>query len=133
MHIKKDLSFSALRKKLSARFKSLPEHRQSEKIKHSLHDVFMSGFAMMHFQDPALLQFQRNIEEGLRRNNLRNIFNVQSIPKDSQMRDVMDEVDSSGLEPAFDDFFAVLQRGKHLEQYRFLGDHYLVCEEALFK
>jgi hypothetical protein len=127
MHIKKDLSFSALRKKLSACFESLPEHRQSEKIKHSLHDVFMSGFAMMHFQDPALLQFQRNLEEGLRRNNLRNIFQVQSIPKDSQMRDVVDKVDSSGLEPVFDDFFAVLQRGKHLEQYRFLGDHYLVC------
>lgn len=71
---------------------------------------------MMHFQDPALLQFQRNLEEGLRRNNLRNIFQVQTIPKDSQMRDVMDKVDSSGLEPVFDDFFAVLQRGKHLDQ-----------------
>lgn len=125
MHIKKDLSFSALRKKLSTCFESLHEHRQSWKIKHSLHDVFMSGFAMMHFQDPALLQFQRNLEEGLRRNNLRNIFQVQTIPKDSQMRDVMDKVDSSGLEPVFDDFFAVLQRGKHLEQYRFLEDHYL--------
>jgi len=86
----------------------------------------MSGFAMMHFQDPTLLQFQRNLEEALRRNNLRNIFDVESIPKDSQMREVMDEVDSSGLEPVFDDFFAVLQRGKHLEHYRFLENHYLV-------
>ena len=126
MHIKKNLSFTALRKRLSACFKSLPEHRQTGKIRHSLHDVFMSGFAMMHFQDPTLLQFQRNLEEALRRNNLRNIFDVESIPKDSQMREVMDEVDSSGLEPAFDDFFAVLQRGKHLEHYRFLENHYLV-------
>lgn len=127
MHIKKDLSFSALRKKLSACFESLPEHRQEGKIRHSLHDIFMSGFAMMHFQDPALLQFQRNLEEALRRNNLRSIFQVQSIPKDSQMRDVIDEVDSKGLEPAFDEFFAALQRGKHLQHYRFLGDHYLVA------
>lgn len=130
MHIKKDLSFSALRKNLSACFEKLPEHRQEGKIKHSLHDVLMSGFAMMHFQDPALLQFQRNLEEALRRNNLRSIFEVQSIPKDSQMRDIIDEVDSSGLEPVFEDFFAVLQRGKHLEHYRFLGDHYLVCVDA---
>jgi hypothetical protein len=85
---------------------------------------------MMHFQDPALLQFQRNLEEGLRRNNLRSIFNVQSIPKDSQLREVIDEVDSSGLEPAFDDFFAVLQRGTHLEPYRFLEEHYLVTLDA---
>ncbi len=126
MHIKKDLSFSALRKKLSACFESLPEHRQEGKIKHSLHDIFMSGFAMMHFQDPALLQFQRNLEEALRRSNLRSIFHVQSIPKDSQMRDVIDEVDSEGMGTVFDEFFGALQRGKHLERYRFLGDHYLV-------
>lgn len=130
MHSKKDLSFSALRKILSACFEKLPEHRQAGKIKHSLHDVFMSGFAMMHFQDSALLQFQRNLQERLRRNNLRNIFQVQSIPKDSQMRDIIDEVDSSGLKPAFDDFFAVLQRGKHLKNYRFLGEYYLVSVDG---
>jgi len=53
MHIKKDLSFTGLRRKLSACFESLPEHRQAGKIKHSLHDVFMSGFAMMHFSASA--------------------------------------------------------------------------------
>lgn len=126
MHIKKNLSFTVLRKILSAVFESLPEHRQTSKVKYSLHDVFMSGFAMMHFQDPALLQFQRNLEEGLRQNNLKTIFKVQSIPKDSQFRDVIDEVDSNKLEPAYDYFFAALQRGKHLEHYRFLGNHYLV-------
>ncbi|MBI4744977.1 MAG: transposase [Deltaproteobacteria bacterium] len=126
MHIKKNLSFTALRKILSAVFENLPEQRQTAKVRHSLHDVFMSGFAMMHFQDPALLQFQRNLEEGLRQNNLRTIFKVKSIPKDSQLRDIIDKVDSNRLEPAFDDFFAALQREKRLEHYRFLGDHYLV-------
>lgn len=130
MHIKKDLSFTELRKKLSAVFENVPERRQTAKIKHSLHDVFMSGFAMMHFQDPALLQFQKNLEEGLRQNNLRTIFNVQSIPKDSQFRDVIDEVDSNRLEPAFDEFFAALQRGKRLEQYRFLDKYYLVSLDS---
>jgi hypothetical protein len=86
----------------------------------------MSGFAMMYFQDPSILQFQKRLDDKIHNNNLRTLFQVQSIPKDSQMKEVIDEVDSSELEPVFEDWFRSLQRGKHLEQYRFLGDYYLV-------
>lgn len=126
MYIKKHLSFSALRKMLSEVLKSILEHRQTAKVNHSIHDVFMSGFAMMYFQDPSLLQFQRRLEEGIHRNNLRTLFQVQSIPKDSQMREVIDDVESESLEGVFKEWFRALQRGKHLEQYRFLKDFYLI-------
>jgi hypothetical protein len=86
----------------------------------------MSGYAMMYFQDPSMLQFQQRLEEEIHNNNLKTLFQVQSIPKDSQMKEVIDGVDSSELEPVFEDWFGALQRGKHLEQYRFLGDHYLI-------
>jgi hypothetical protein len=86
----------------------------------------MSGFAMMYFQDPSILQFQKRLDDEIHNNNLRTLFRVQSIPKDSQMKEVIDEVDSSELEPVFEDWFRSLQRGKHLEQYRFLGDYNLV-------
>jgi len=126
MHIKTHLSFNALRKTLSARLESISDCRQAAKISHSIHDVFMSGYAMMYFQDPSVLQFQQRLEDEIHNNNLRTLFQVQTIPKDSQMRDVMDEVDSLELEPVFEDWFGALQRGKHLEQYRFLGDSYLI-------
>ena len=80
---------------------------------------------MMYFQEPSLLQFQRSLEDEAHENNLRTLFQVTSIPKDSQMRDVMDEVDSKEVEPAFDQFFRPLQRGKHLEQYRVFGKYYI--------
>jgi hypothetical protein len=130
MRIKKGLSFDALRKKLSARLELLPEHRQPGKITHRIHDVFMSGFAMLYFQDPSLLQFQKKLEEEAHNNNLKTLFQVRTIPKDSQMREITDAVDSRGLEPVFDDYFAALQRGKHLEQYRFLGDYYIVSMDG---
>lgn len=126
MHIKKHLSFSALRKTLSDRLESISDHRQAAKVNHSIHDVFMSGFAMMYFQDPSMLQFQKNLEDEIHKNNLRTLFQVQTIPKDSQMKDVMDEIDSLELEPVFEEWFVALQRGKHLEQYRFLGDWHLI-------
>lgn len=86
----------------------------------------MSGFAMMYFQDPSILQFQKSLEDGTHNNNLKTLFQVRSIPKDSQMKEVIDEIDSRELEPVFEEYFMALQRGKHLEQYPFLGGHYLV-------
>lgn len=115
---------------ISARLQSLSEQRRAEKIEHSIHDVFMSGFAMMFFQDPSILQFQKNLEDAVHNNNLKTLFQVRSIPKDSQMKDVMDTVDSSELEPLFEDFFRAVQRGKHLEPYRFLGDSYLISMDG---
>ncbi len=74
MHIKKHLSFSALRKTLSDRLESISEHRQDGKVTHCIHDVFMSGFAMMYFQDPSILQFQKRLEDEIHNNNLKTLF-----------------------------------------------------------
>jgi len=126
MHTKKDLSFTALRKMLSRRFLEIADCRQETKVKHAVHDVLMSGFAMMFYQDRSLLQFQQRLEEAIHKNNLRTLFQVESIPRDSQMREVIDEVESWELEAVFEDFFRPLQRGKHLEGYRVLGDHYVI-------
>src|SRR3972149_9370981 len=126
MHTKKDLGFTALRKMLSRRFLEIPEFRQEGKVEHVVHDVLMSGFAIMFYQDRSLLQFQQRLEEAIHKNNLRTLFQVESIPRDSQMREVIDEVESRELEPLFEDFLRPLQRGKHLEGYRVLGDYYVI-------
>jgi hypothetical protein len=125
MHTKKHLGFTGLRKLLSKRFSRIVDHRDKEKVAHAMHDVFMSAYAMMYFQDASLLEFQRRLESSKHGNNLRTMCGVESIPSDTQMREVMDEVDSKKLAPIFDDFFRLLQRGKHLEQYLAFGKYYL--------
>ncbi len=125
MHVKKHLSFGGLRRRLSSHFIGLTDSRQGD-VEHTMHDCMMSGFAMMFYQDPSLLQFQKRLQEGIHRNNLNTLYNVQSIPRDTQMRDVIDEVDSVELEPLFEDFFKPLQRGKHLEDYRVFDQYYIV-------
>ena len=49
MHIKKQLSFTSLRKQLSERLFEMQDNRQEGKVQYPLHDCFMSGFAMMFF------------------------------------------------------------------------------------
>ena len=63
MHTKKHLGFIALRKQLSGRLFEMEDNRQEGKVKYSLHDCFLCGVAMMFFQDPSLLEFQRQMEE----------------------------------------------------------------------
>jgi hypothetical protein len=126
VHQKKHLSFTALRQALSEHFCNIDDRRQSGKIDYSLHDCLMSSFAMMFFQDPSLLAFQKRMQDSIQTNNLNKVFAVNDIPSDTQIRDVLDPLQPDALEGIFPGFLHRLQRGKHLVNYQFLGDRYLV-------
>lgn len=104
----------------------MPDNRQEGKVQYPLHDCFMSGFAMMFFQDPSLLAFQRRMQEVNNLNNLKTVFQIDAIPGDSQLRSVLDQNPGDKLEEVFVDYFRCLQRGKHLEGYQFLPGQYLI-------
>jgi hypothetical protein len=61
MHIKKHLSFGAMRQSVGELFTQIDDHRQSGKVDFTLHDCLMSALAMIFFQDPSLLCFQRRM------------------------------------------------------------------------
>ena len=114
-----------MRKVLLKHFSRIADHRDREKIGHELKDVCMGALAMFCFQDPSLLQFMQRVKAPTMAANLRNIWAIDSVPSDTQMRTVMDEIDPQEFEGIFTTFFRLLQRGKHLEQYRVLGTYYL--------
>ncbi len=109
MQQKKHLSFTGLIKIVSERFGQTQDDRHQGKINYSIHDCYMSAFAMMFFQDKSLLEFQRRMQEEINRNNLKSIFNVSDIPKDTQLRDVLDNAPYDEVENIFSDFFRLLQ------------------------
>jgi len=87
----------------------------------------MSALAMMFFQDPSLLSFQRRMQDSMQCCNLKTIFAVENIPKDTPLRENLDAIDSRTLNPAFSILFHHLQRGKQLEAYRWLDTRYLIA------
>ena len=86
MHIKKHLSFIAMRKALSAIFENIDDPRQAGKVDYSLHGCLMSALAMMFFQDPSVLSFQRRMQDRFQDSNLKAMFAVESIPTDDALR-----------------------------------------------
>jgi hypothetical protein len=147
MKSKKHLSFTSLHTKVSESFQCIEDWRQKGKVAISIHDAMMSGFACMFFQEPSLLQFQQRMQDEGNRNNLNTLFGVKNIPKETQMREIIDGVNSECFRTIFKNIYLSLQRGKHLEQYQifpkmyyfpidgsqFYGSNEIHCAQCLTK
>jgi hypothetical protein len=123
VHVKKHLSFNALQKSAGEVFDQIDDHRQSGKVGFALHDCLMSALAMMFFQDPSLLSFQRRMQCC----NLKSRFGVKSIPCDAVLRKTVDIVDTENINPCFAVLFEHLQRGKQLLPCKLESGHYLIA------
>jgi hypothetical protein len=93
----KSLTLEAIVDLLATTFRAVDDARATEHLRYPLHDALMSGFAMRFFQHPSLLQFQRAMAKRRRRCNLQTIFGVQEIPSDTQLREILDGVESEAL------------------------------------
>ncbi len=85
------MTFEAVVGLLRTHFRGLDEKGDNHRADYLLSDILMSGLAMMFFQEPSLLQFQERLLRKKGRCNLQTMFGVSAVPKDSQMRERLDE------------------------------------------
>ena len=122
---RRHLHFGALTQRVRQRFEILPEQRRCPSF--PLADTLMAGLALFSLKDASLLAFCGRALD----HNLRSVFGLQSIPSDTQMREILDDVHPDQLRPVFKDVFRQLQRGKVLEDYAFLDGCYLVALDGV--
>ncbi len=125
MYVKKHLNFSSLIKAFSKVVGGTTDKRATNKT-YSAHDTALSALACMYIQCPSLLNFQRKLEQRTKRNNLSTQFNVRAIPKESQMREILDEIPAKTYDPIFKEYLTRLQRGNQLSAYVFEDGAYLL-------
>ena len=104
------LTLEAMIDTLSSTFRYIPDPRRADRVDYSLHDTLMSGFAMMFFQHPSLLEFQRKMRQRRGRCNLEPLFGVTQVPSDTQMRAILDGVPPELLRPLLPALFAKIRR-----------------------
>lgn len=127
---KKQLSAKGMLVKIRSIFEKVPEPARDPrglKSEISLPDCLMSGLAVFGLKFPSLLQFDEGREDEIVKHNLKTLYHVEDAPCDTSMRERLDEVDPHSIRPAFTSIFSLLQRGKVLEDYRFLGKYLLVA------
>lgn len=93
-------------------------------------DCLMSAVAMFSLKFPSLLKFDENREEENIRHNLRSLFGVQQTPCDTYMRERCDEADPDEVRKAYKAILACAQRGKALEEFAYLDNHYLLAGDG---
>jgi hypothetical protein len=106
----KSLTLEAIGDLLATTFGDVDDPRATDQLSYPLHDTLMSGFTMMFFQHPSLLQFQRAMEQKRRRCNLQTIFGVHEIPSDTQMREILDGVEPEALRGVFPQLWEKVRR-----------------------
>jgi hypothetical protein len=116
-----------MRRSIGQVFGQIHDHRQAGKVDFTLHDCLMSALAMMFFQDPSLLAFQRRMQDAMHCCNLKTMFAVKAIASDAILRKTIDAVATKTLEPCFSTLFRHLQRGKQLVAYQLSSGHYLIA------
>jgi hypothetical protein len=120
--VRKRLSADGLYALVRSAFEQIPDHR-IRRVPIPLRDALMSAFAMFSLKDPSLLAFDA------RRNdqNMKHLYGIGRIPSDTEMREILDEVDPDELRPCFRDVFREVQRGKALRPFVFYKDCYLLA------
>lgn len=58
MHSKKHLSFTAIRNMIAENFVQIKDTRAANNS-NTIVDIMLSGLALMYYQSPSLLEFQR--------------------------------------------------------------------------
>lgn len=118
----RSLSADSLFTLVRAGFERIPDWR-AENASISLSDALMSGFAMFSLKDPSLLAYD---ERRRTDSNLRSIYGIQNAPCDTQMRTILDDVESVEIRPVFKRVHRQLEQSSELRKFKFLGGSYLV-------
>jgi hypothetical protein len=128
---KRHLSAPGLLQNVYNTFKKIPDTREFTSNRTiPLTDHLMSGLAVFGLKCSSLLEFDEKRKEPPVKENLKNLYHVNTPPSDTYLRERLDEVDPKFLRPSFKKIFSLAQRGKVLEEFVYLSGHVLISGDG---
>ena len=126
--LRQSLSAPGLIGTLRERFAAVPDARRRGSVRHAMADALGAAFAMFHLKFPSMLGFDDAAHADPRLiHNLSTLYRLDSVPSDTQMREILDAVPPEALRPAFEAIHHDLQRGGALEDFKSLEGRYLLA------
>lgn len=121
------LSFDALQGILHRHIDPWPNTRQGPNTRYRLQDAILGAFGVFLTQSPSFLDYQRGLQHHKGQNNARTLLGVEQIPCDNQVRNLLDPLAPSSLDPVFMSIFQGLAQHHTFASFRGLGDQLLVA------
>lgn len=122
------ITFDALMQTVQTEFGKIRDHRRAN-ARYAVTDLLGSAFAMFSLKCPSLLNFDERTKAENR--NLKNIYRIEAIPSDSQMRAALDPVEPAPLRQGFRALFEVLQSAGVIKEYQFWRDYVIVTVDGV--
>jgi hypothetical protein len=114
--LQEKITFDDLMGTLSEEFAQLPDHRRANSS-YDLADVLRSAFAMFSLKSPSLLAFKELTRQ--EEKNLKAIYQIRSIPSDTQMRTTLDPLSPAPLRTLFAKLFHKLSEAGVIKEYEY--------------
>jgi len=98
----------------------LPEHRkQNPNTKYKLSDAINSAFSVFIMQSQSFLAHNQAMSSKKKgRNNLRTLFQVENVPSDNQIRNLLDPLSPTEFAPQFEWVWQKLEGLGRLKPYQ---------------
>jgi hypothetical protein len=122
----KPVRFQEMMDGLHRSFADVPDDRNGPNLQYEIRDAGLGAFSAFYMQSRSFLDYQRLMEEAKGRNNARNLFGVDAIPSDNQIRNLLDPLDPDRFRAPFWDIYEMLQRRGHLDGRHGVA-HTLLC------
>ena len=70
----------------------LPDKRTGSNTRYTMADIVLAAFAVFFTQSPSFLDHQRTLKKRKGKSNAQTIFQMDEVPCDKHVRDILDSV-----------------------------------------
>jgi len=123
---RQQLCFDNMVKYLRSTMAGFPDKRTGSNSHYSIEDAALGAFSVFFTQSPSFLSFQESMLKNKGKSNAQTLFEMDKIPCDNHIRDLMDEVEPSYVSPVFHYILNGIKDSGRLDAFRSYNDN-LLC------
>jgi hypothetical protein len=101
--------------------KRFTDKRTGKNTRYEINDAVLAAFAIFFMQSPSFLAGQRHLKQSKGHSNAETIFQMERIPTDTHIRNLVDPVAPQELSDEFRTLVLELHRQGHLKEWQVLG------------
>ncbi len=121
------VTFEDMVKQLKLSASEFPDKRTGKNLTYSMEDAVLGAFSVFFTQSPSFLAFQKAMEENKGRSNAQTLFEMNQIPCDNHIRDLLDGVSPSYVFSLFYSIFKNINQSGYLDLFRSVNNNLLIA------
>jgi hypothetical protein len=129
--MRRETSFEDCIHAIEERFAVLPDKRVGSNQFIQMKDVGLSAFSVFFLQCPSFLEHQRAMRTREGDNNANSLFQIDHVPSDNHIRDLLDKVPPSEVFPLFHTLLTHVADNGQLDEFRYLDGQLLLPLDGL--